>query len=336
MSSNSDSGSSQESRPAHGAPDDHSETPPIPTSPSGLFELLDIDNPRAAAADENGFSVDVGWQDVETPEAVSKTAKEAEIDFAERILEYAISHEDFGHHRKLSESITDFANDHRDDDATPDFWRQRAYQLGPSQLNMGRIVAEEDCDDPDVPADGPTTSQYEKARLIIAWAGTVFPTQKLHALEKELAAGQANRWADAYEETVDRKEAAAFLADLPDEHNGWSRLPSPAEAIAYAGPPTDQSGTVKTDTDADGEFILLFLGDGYHRLFTLDFDEYHRINPATVDSIDTHEIKCHRRDRVGNPESWTDGARQLLDHINGASWPDETDSTATNHTENYD
>jgi hypothetical protein len=296
----------------------------LPTTPPDLFDLLGIDNPDTLDDADNGLAVGVEWQDVETPESVPMGEREAEVAFAERILEFAISHDDFGHHRDISDAITSFANAHRDDDSTPDYWRKRAYQLGPKQLNMGRITAQEDRDDPDVPDDSVTASQYEKARVIIAWAGSVFDTNRLDALEKELATEQAEAWADAYQEAQQDRRAATFLVDPPEEYSGWKRLPSPADTIAYAGPPTNQSDEYDPDADAEGEFILLFRGDGYHRLLTFDFAEYERINPATTDTIDTHDIKRERRHRIGNPESWTEAGQMLLDHLEGAAWPDDS------------
>jgi hypothetical protein len=302
---------------------DTTETANEPTAPPDLFDRLGIDTPEEVSEDTHGFTVDVEWQDVETPSNVPEGEKEAEINLAERILRFALTHTDYGHHRSVSEGLTTFANNHRENDDTPEYWRKRAYQLSPQELNGCSLTAQEDRDGADVPGEGPTASMYEKARVIIAWAGEAFGPETVRELEQELAQEQAEEWIEAMEETREDREAATFLTTLPGELNGWHALPTLENAIAYAGPPTTQSGDIDESADADGEFIVLFYGDGYHRLFTYDFSDYHLFNPGTVDELDTHSIKGERRRRVGNPETWLKGVQMLLDHIDAAPGPAE-------------
>lgn len=299
---------------------------PLPTDPQALFDHVALDDPTEPRQHPlPGHTSDLSWDDVTPPESVPTTETAAAVALAERLLERVRSHEGFGHHVDIADSIIDFANDHRDDDATPDYWRRRAYQLGPRQINTHSIHAEEDRDDPDVPDDGVTPSMVEKAQTIISWACAEFDNKFLRDVRQSLTTEHAERWTDAAAAARRRRDGAKLLAALPETVNGWQLVPTPANAIAYAGPATTSSGDERaTDPDApDHAIAVLFESDDYIRLFTVPADNYDHINPARVNRIEYDDLVTYRRWRLANPDSWPDGAATLLEHLTGVAPSDE-------------
>lgn len=316
-----------------------------PRQPAALCEypaVTDhIGGPLDSAVEERTpgwVTASVAWSDVSRPDSIPSTDSETNVALAEQILEMALSDSRFGHHRSLSESVTDFANAHRHDDDTPDYWRRRAYQLGPDELNFGRIEHTGETPDEQDQSEAAqetalTQQQREKAKTVLAWAGDTFDRSELRSLANDLAVEYAMAWVNAKARLEQQHSAADFLLTLPDEYGDWQRVPSPENAIAYAGPPTTQGGDVEMDSDADGDILLLFDDGEYHRCFKLPFDTYATVNPAITDEVLTDEARSARRGRLATPESWLDGAASLLDHMADTAWPEHSSSVLPNATE---
>lgn len=280
----------------------------VPTTPAKLFEA--VDNPDPMAAPDSALS----WEQIPRPDEVPSTVLGVERDVAELLIDHARSHSDYGHHRYLSNALIEWAGEYRDDDA-PDYWRPCAFNLSSWELNTGTLepTAGDEVTEADVPEE-----VTKKARTIISWTSEIFDKSINTLVGDQIRKQYAEYWADSLSEYETRRVGRLFLENAPELCNGWVRLHSPPNALVYAGLDAPSTTATKEEQDEGDEpaVAILFESGGYVRLFTLELDAYAKFTMDTCQRIEYDDIDLeNRRERISNPESWAEGATDLLDHM---------------------
>lgn len=278
----------------------------IPTAPETLFELSG-DDPLL----QNRHTT-LDWDAIPEPPELSR-GEDLYRDLANRLLTHARTSPEYGHHVDVSRSLTDWANQYRDSEDAPDYWRPMAFKLSPKEINQGRVS-----DDGGAPEEGELSIPQKKARTVLAWASEVFDESLDELVGKDIRAEHMDHWEQQVESTIRTRQGIQFLSTPPAYCNGWVRLRSPSNSLVYAG-------------YDDGEPIVavLFESDEFTRLFTADVDEYRQFARPECHRIEYDEFDTTvRRERLSNPDSWVEGAYDLLKYIRER--PSDTESLVKN------
>lgn len=287
----------------------------IEATDSELLSLDGIGEKTVAKIRDNIDSTnDVSYSVTETDDGeytisnwALRDTKRKIINQAEEIILTFRKKEYFGHHRKISDALTNWASEHRDN-GFETFDREfcnQVYELTPHELNTGILFDhDETFESPDA-AVGALESAYQKARVIVAFCGDTDHQEVLTEAKEEVKSAIKKKEQERKEKRRQEQQAEDFLADPPGEVNGWTFVPTPVDGvIAYNGEFQDRYCVVALFDDGDVIRIRAFAHDKWK---TIDW-EADDLGSELYDNTESHGT-------ANFPETMKEGAQDMLEFL---------------------
>lgn len=284
-------------------------------SEDNLLEVFGIGE-KTATTLSNAFTIDHGesydlaeteGDDIEISEWELLADDRVTIKIGERLLQSLLSDE-YGHHNEVADALLDWCRSHREDDSDrlsevlPDHVRS-LFELGPSEINFGRLLSEDDTWDDREQAIDDIEQAHQWARGVIAFCeDNGFEDDVEHAEEAVRSEAQ-EVLKEREKEAAKRQRAHDLLRDPESEINGWKlcRFSHDEDIVAYRGVYYEQATVA-----------VAFVGEEHARVRRFHYPEWASINH--IDDLTPELLNDTRSEPTGNyPETMQEATEDLIE-----------------------